>query len=102
MSDPEARAAYDAELKRRRAAGRTRNLKVVATGMTAFEATLSLIPMVVLLQLHQPTLRWRTTETTASDEADPQVAASGRGEWERSVPEERPSTPSRRPSSDPR
>jgi curved DNA-binding protein CbpA len=90
LGDPEARTAYDAALKRRRAAARARNLKAGVTGIAAFVLTLSLIPMVVLLKLHRPSHRWQIPEETALDETV--LAGSGRAELsERAVPEERQS-----------
>jgi hypothetical protein len=90
LGDPEARTAYDVALKRRRAAARARNLKAVATGMAAFLLTLTLIPLVVLLKLHRPSLSWQIPESTALDETV--LAGSGRAELrERAVPEERQS-----------
>jgi DnaJ-domain-containing protein 1 len=90
LGDPQARTAYDAALKRRRAAARARNLKAVATGMAAFLLTLTLIPLVVLLKLHRPSLRWQIPERTALHETV--LAGSGRAELrERAVPEERQS-----------
>jgi DnaJ-domain-containing protein 1 len=93
LGDPETRTAYDAALKRRRAAARARNVKAVTTGMAAFLLTLSLIPMVVLLKLHRPTLRSQIPERTASDETVPLVAGSERAEFGERAVQERQSIP---------
>jgi curved DNA-binding protein CbpA len=80
LGNPEARVVYDVELKRRRAAARARNLKVLATGMAAFLLTLCLIPMVALLPLYRPTVRSQIVERTVSDASDRPEAGSGRAE----------------------
>jgi hypothetical protein len=80
LGDPAARIAYDVELIRRRAAARARNLKVLVTGMAAFLLTLCLIPMVALLTLYRPIVRWQTAQRNVLDASDRLAAGSGRAE----------------------
>lgn len=80
LGDPTARIAYDVDLKRRRAMARARNLKVLATGIAAFLLTLCLIPMVALLTLPRPAVRWQIAERTVSDASDRPEAGSRRAD----------------------